>query len=153
MFTKEEQKIIDDALAIMEAKAIYKGGALTSPEITSKYLRNYLRLKHGAEKNESFGIIFLDNRHRIIETEIMFRGTIDGVSVYIRPIIEKVLQYGAAAVILFHNHPSGIAEPSNADIRITDRVREALGYVDTRVLDHLVVGSEGSVSMAERGLM
>lgn len=149
MFDKHEQKIIENALAIMEGKAIYKGATMDSPEKTM----DYLRLKYGANKNESFGVIFLDTKHRIIAVETLFNGTIDSASVYIRPIAESVLNHGAAAVILFHNHPSGNPEPSQSDIVLTNRIRDALSFFDCRVLDHIVVGIEGCVSFAIRGLM
>lgn len=96
--------------------------------------------------------MFLDNRHRVITFEEMFRGTIDGASVYPREVVKAALQHNAAAVIFAHNHPSGVAEPSQADQAITKRLIEALLLVDVRVLDHLVVG-EQVVSFAERGLI
>ena len=95
----------------------------------------------------------LDNRHRIISNEILFTGTIDGASVYPREVVKRCLQLNAAAIIFSHNHPSGIAEPSQADRQITLKLTQALALVDVRVLDHLVVGDKTVTSMAERGLM
>jgi DNA repair protein RadC len=100
-----------------------------------------------------FTCLFLDNRHRVIECEELFRGTIDGASVHPREVVKRALQLNAAALILAHNHPSGVAEPSQADQQLTRRLREALGLVDIRVLDHLVVGDGEAVSFAERGLL
>ncbi|MFI4890017.1 MAG: JAB domain-containing protein, partial [Steroidobacterales bacterium] len=95
----------------------------------------------------------LDNRHRLIEFEQLFRGTIDGASVYPREVVKQALQWNCAAVIIAHNHPSGVAEPSLADERITLRVRDALALVDIRLLDHIIVGDGASVSLAERGFI
>ena len=100
-----------------------------------------------------FGAIFLDNRHRVIGLEELFRGTIDGTSVHPRVVVQRALELNAAATIVFHNHPSGEPEPSQADRSLTRRLQEALALVDVRVLDHVVVGSQGTVSFAERGLL
>jgi len=125
------------------------GSALESPEQT----RTFLRLKLMDRKHEVFGALFLDNRHRIIEVAEMFQGTIDGASVYPRVVVQRALEVNAAAIVFFHNHPSGVAEPSHADTAITRRLREALALVDIRVLDHFVVTAGESVSFAERGLL
>ena len=100
-----------------------------------------------------FGVLFLDNRHRVLAFEELFRGTIDGASVHPREVVRRALQLNAAAVILSHNHPSGVAEPSQADRQITARLREALDLVGIRVLDHLVVGDGDCCSLADRGLL
>ncbi len=115
--------------------------------------RNYLmaRLRHHPQ--EIFACLFLDNRHRVIHYEELFRGTIDGASVHPREVVRRAMQHNAAAVILAHNHPSGIAEPSQADQQLTRRLRDALALVDIRVLDHLVIGDLECVSFAERGLL
>ena len=144
----EEQGIIDHAFRILEARHRH-GDALTSPEAT----RSYLRLKLAEELNEVFGCIFLDNRHRVIKDEYLFRGTIDGASVHPRVVVQKTVLYNAAAVIFYHNHPSGVAEPSQADVRITTRLKDALALVEVKVLDHIVVSVEGHTSLAERGLI
>ena len=100
-----------------------------------------------------FCCLYLDKRHRLIQFQELFRGTIDGASVHPREIVKQALQRNAAAVIIAHNHPSGVAEPSQADELITQRVKEALGLVDIRLLDHIIVGDGASVSLAERGLI
>ena len=102
---------------------------------------------------EVFGCLFLDNRHRVIGFEELFYGTIDCASVHPREVVKRVLHHNAAAVIFSHNHPSGVAEPSQSDQRITDRLKAALDLVDVRVLDHIVIGDGETVSMAERGMV
>lgn len=106
----------------------------------------------GERHNELFGVLFLDNRHRVIAKEELFYG-IDGASVHPRVVVARALSLNAAVVMFFHNHPSGVAEPSQSDIRITARLKDALGLVDVRVLDHFIVSAEESVSFAERGLL
>ncbi len=127
---------------------LQRGNCLTSPQETRQYLSSRLR----DYKYEVFAILFMDQRHRVIQFEEMFRGTIDSATVYPREVVKKALEYNAAAVIFAHNHPSGIAEPSQADERITRRLTDALALVDVRVLDHFVVG-DSVVSFAERGLL
>ena len=122
---------------------------LTSPEAT----RNYLKARLRGFPHEVFACLFLDNRHRVIEYRELFRGTIDGASVHPREVVREAMRANAAAVIFAHNHPSGVAEPSQADLRITQRLREALDLVDVRVLDHIVVGEGDGTSFAERGLL
>ena len=120
-----------------------------SPKATRDFLRARLRdLEH-----EVFCCLYLDKRHRLIHFEELFRGTIDGASVHPREIVKLALQRNAAAVIVAHNHPSGIAEPSQADELITQRVKEALALVDIRLLDHIIIGDGICVSLAERGLV
>ena len=115
--------------------------------------RNYLQSKLCAYPHEVFACLFLDNRHRIIIFEELFRGTIDGASVYPREVVKRALQHNAAALIFAHNHPSGIAEPSDADRHITKKLKQALEIVDIRVLDHIVIGDNYAVSMAELGMI
>jgi DNA repair protein RadC len=125
------------------------GSALSNPRATREFLRMRLRdLPH-----EVFCCVYLDNRNRVIGFQELFRGTIDGASVHPREVVKEALGRNAAAVILAHNHPSGIAEPSQADELITRRLKEALSLVDIRVLDHLVVGDGVCESFAERGLL
>jgi DNA repair protein RadC len=121
--------------------------ALDNPDATRRYLLS--RLRHLG--HEVFACLFLDNRHRVIAFEELFQGTIDGASVHPREVVKRALQHNAAAVILAHNHPSGVAEPSHADLRITRRLVESLALVDIRVLDHFVIGDGAGVSLAERG--
>jgi DNA repair protein RadC len=125
------------------------GSALTNPEATREFVRVRLRdLPY-----EVFCCVFLDNRHRVIAFDELFRGTIDGASVHPREVVKQALSRNASAVILVHNHPSGLAEPSAADELITRRLREALGLVEIRVLDHLVVGDGICESFVDRGLL
>ncbi|MFO7705489.1 MAG: DNA repair protein RadC [Halopseudomonas sp.] len=126
-----------------------RGTALTSPGAVRQYLRS--RLAH--LPHEVFACLFLDNQHRVIAFEELFQGTLDSASVYPREVLKRALSLNAAAVILTHNHPSGVAEPSQADQLLTRRLKEALALVDIRVLDHLVVGDGEPVSFAERGLL
>ena len=128
---------------------VRKGTALTSP----KLVRDYLTMRLAPRECEFFSVLFLDNRHRLIRCADLFRGTIDGASVHPREVVKEALARNAAAVILAHNHPSGVAEPSHADELITTRLKEALALVDIRVLDHVIVGDGGYVSMAEKGLI
>lgn len=129
------------------AERLQRGDALTDPEATRAYLRR--RLAH--LPHEVFAVLFLDNRHRVIACEELFRGTVDGAAVYPREVAKAALAHNAAAVILAHNHPSGVAEPSRADRDITRRLIDGLALVDIRVLDHLVIGDGECASFAERG--
>jgi DNA repair protein RadC len=128
---------------------LVRGDALTCPDDTRRYLKARLR----DYPFEVFGCLFLDNRHRMIRYEELFRGTIDGASVHPREVVRRALEHNAAAVILAHNHPSGVAEPSSADARITERLKSALSLIDVRVLDHLIIGDSEITSLAERGLL
>ena len=123
--------------------------ALTSPQAARAYLNAALRDR----PYEVFGCLYLDTKHRPIGFEELFRGTIDGASVYPREVVRSVLECNAAAVILAHNHPSGIAEPSSADQTLTRRLKAALALVDVRLIDHIIVGDGAAVSFSERGLL
>jgi DNA repair protein RadC len=125
------------------------GPALTSPATC----RAYLQARLASHPNEVFACLFLDSRHRVIACEELFHGTINGASVHPREVVRRALAHNAAALILAHNHPSGVAEPSRADIQLTARLRDALALVDVRVLDHLVVAAGDWASLAERGLL
>jgi DNA repair protein RadC len=125
------------------------GDAFTSPEQT----RDFLTLKLRAYPYEVFACLYLDNRHRLISFDELFRGTIDSAQVHAREVVRAALKYNAAAVIFSHNHPSGIAEPSQSDINLTQELRKALKLVDVRVLDHLIIGNSAATSFAERGLL
>lgn len=131
------------------SSAMKTGDLLTSPQLVRDYLQAQLRHRH----HEVFVVLFLDNQNRLLAYEEMFRGTIDGANVYPREVVKQALARNAAAVIFAHNHPSGIAEPSQADQRITQRLSAALHLVDVRVVDHMVVGDSEVVSFAERGLL
>ncbi len=128
---------------------VQSGDVLTSSAST----REYLRARFRNHKSEVFSCLFLNNQHHIVKLEEMFYGTIDGAAVYPREVVRRCLKHNAAAVIFAHNHPSGVAEPSQADIAITRRLKAALETIDVRVLDHFVVGDPEVVSFAERGLL
>jgi len=122
---------------------------LTSPSATREYLQAHLK----NVPYEVFCALFLDNQHQVIKFEELFKGTIDSASVYPREVIRKTLHYNAAAIIFSHNHPSGISEPSQADIDLTQRLKKALALIDVRVLDHIIIGQCQTMSFAERGLI
>jgi len=130
-------------------ETLARGATLSSPADSARFLTGRLR----DYPFEVFAVLFLDARHRVLAFEELFRGTIDGATVHPREVVRRALHHNAAAVILSHNHPSGVAEPSDADRRVTERLRDALSLVDVRVLDHLVVGDGSSCSLAERGLI
>ncbi|MFO1418050.1 MAG: DNA repair protein RadC [Methylotetracoccus sp.] len=130
-------------------QTLRKGDAISSPTATRNYLSSRLR----AYGHEVFACLFLDNQHRVIEYEELFRGTIDGASVYPREVVKRALGLNTAAVIFAHNHPSGIAEPSEADRHITQRLKQALSLIDVRVLDHFIIGEGPPFSFAEHGLI
>lgn len=144
----EKQSVITLAMKVLSIK--YRAGrVLSKPDET----RDFLRLRLADYRNEVFGCLFLDNRHRIIAVRELFQGTIDGASVYPRVVVQQAMEVNAAAMVFFYNHPLGVAEPSHADEAITRRLKDALALVDVRVLDHFVVSAGESVSFAERGLL
>ena len=145
-----DDAIIESAIKILESRIPYNSDSpsLTSPEAS----KQYVKLQLAMYEHEVFACLFMDNRNRVIVFEEMFRGTIDGASVYPREVVKAALKHNAAAVIFAHNHPSGVAEPSRSDEQITHRLKDALALIDVRVLDHLVVGNE-VISFAERGLL
>ena len=126
-----------------------RGDALSSPDSVRRYLSSQL----AGRQHEVFCGLFLDNRHRVIEYTELFQGTIDSAAVYPREVVKSCLRSNAAAVIFAHNHPSGVAEPSDTDVRLTRKLTDALAPIDVRVLDHLVIGQGVQTSLAERGLM
>ena len=130
-------------------QALRKEGAFESPQQVQQFLLSSLRHK----PHEVFACLFLDSQHRLIIYEELFYGSIDGASVYPREVVKKALSHNAAAVIFAHNHPSGVAEPSDSDERITQHLIKALKLVEVRVLDHFVVGNSKAVSMAEKGML
>jgi len=145
--------VTTDEILTMAKKLIkrqfVRGQALTSPDIT----RDFLMLELALLEHEVFYCIFLDNQHRVLKTEGCFKGTIDGANVYPREVLKRALKINAKALILAHNHPSGLAEPSEADRAITRRLIEALGLIDIRVLDHFIIGGTEHFSFAEHGLL
>lgn len=144
---RDEDAVIAEALAILERRVV--GESLCSPGA----VKDYLRLRMARLEREEFAVVFLDAQMRVLKVETMFSGTLSQTSVYPREVVKRALQVNAGAVILAHNHPSGVAEPSRADEFLTQTLKHALGMVDVRVLDHVVVATSGCVSMAERGLI
>ncbi len=143
----EPNSVISEAIAILTSSFKKKGIGLHSSEA----VKNYCRLNIASREYEVFGALFLDQQHRLIEFRELFRGTINGCSIHVREVAKEALSLNAAAVIFTHNHPSGICEPSRADIYITEELQAALSLFDIRVLDHLIVSVEGCTSLAERG--
>lgn len=143
--TSELNELLERAAEAL-AEKYKREGTFTNPT----NVKEYLKLKLGAHDREVFAMMFLDNQHQLISFEELFFGTIDAASIYPREVLKAALNHNAAAVVFAHNHPSGIAEPSQADRRITQRLVDALKLVDIRVLDHIVVG-EDCVSFAEKG--
>lgn len=144
-----ENRIIDQALALLEGRM--RKPLETTPFSAPAAVKDYARLKLREYPYEVFACPFLDNRHRLLAYEEMFRGTIDGASVHPREVVRAAMQVNAAAVIFAHNHPSGVAVPSASDLKITQRLKEALALIDARVLDHVIVGENEAVSLAETG--
>jgi len=131
------------------AETLARSDALCSPGAVRDYLSAQLRHR----RREVFCCLYLDNQHRVIAFEELFEGTLNAASVYPREVVQAALHKNAAAVILAHNHPSGVSEPSQADLWITERLKQALELVDIRVLDHLIVGEGAALSFAEQGLL
>ena len=141
-------EVLQAALRVL-AGQMYGSEALTSPQV----VRDFLRIKLGTLEHEVFAIIHLDAQNRVIDYVEMFRGTVSQTSVYPREVVKESLARNSAALILVHNHPSGVAEPSRADEMLTQTLKSALALVDVRVLDHLVVAGASILSFAERGLL
>ncbi len=131
---------------------IFRGEALTSPEKAEKELIKLLKLKYQNLEHEVFGLVWLDNQHRPLDVEILFRGTIDSCSVYPREVVKSAIKCNAAAVIIFHNHPSGVATPSESDKLITSKLQQALDVIEVRILDHFIL-ADSTVSFKQLGLM
>jgi DNA repair protein RadC len=146
--TDHDDAIIHRALKILEYRARY-GEVLSSPKAAG----DFCRLKLAEREHEIFAVLFLDAQNRLIEYQEIFRGTLTQTSVYPREVVKAALACNAAGVIMTHNHPSGLAEPSRADEQITKTLQQALALVDVRVLDHLIVATSGVVSLAERGII
>src|SRR5450755_1069813 len=142
------QQILAAARHVL-AHRVRRGASLDSPQ----KVREYLTVRLGHLDHEIFGVILVDQRHRVIEYVEIFRGTIDGASVSPSEIVKLALEKGAAACVLLHNHPSGVKDQSQADERITQRVKEALALIDVRVLDHCIVAGAEILSFAEQGLL
>lgn len=142
----DDQAILDEACTILR-KRLKRLGTLSSPGDT----KEFLRMRLAGLEHELFYVLYLDTRHRIIEAEVAFHGTIDGAEVHPRVIVKRALELNAAALICAHNHPSNDPTPSTADHAVTQRLKSALALVDVRLLDHFVVTVEGFTSLAEMG--
>lgn len=143
------EEVITAAKHIMESMMVRQDVVLTSSET----VRQYLIMRLGRAEREIFCVMFLNSQNRLIATEDLFWGTLDGASVYPREVVKEALKHNAASVIFAHNHPSGVLEPSIADQRITERLQKALELIDVRVLDHFVVSNVDAMSFSERGLL
>ena len=148
---KSPSDLINKALKVMESKAAKKRGSdnFDCPDFSKQYF--LLRLSD--YECEYFSVAFLNNQNRLIACENMFRGTLDGTSVYPREVVKAVLQYNAAAVVFAHNHPSGVLVPSKADHAITQRLKDALALIDVKVLDHIIANGKQALSFAEQGYL
>lgn len=142
-----DQQTIREALILLKYQLREPGESFTS----SNAVRDWLRLNLATLEREAFTVLWLDNQHRLLAHDTLFLGTINSITVHPREVVKAGLKHNAAAAVLSHNHPSGEAEPSHADRQITARLKQALELVDIRLLDHLVVGGMGVVSLAERG--
>lgn len=147
--THEKCQIAKELVQRLLKEELQQGNVLNSP----RAVRDYLKLLLSHHEHEVFVVIFLDAQHRVIASEEMFRGTLTQTSVYPREVVKAALRQNAAAVIFSHNHPSGVAEPSQSDRLLTDALKQALSLVDVRVLDHFIVAGANTLSMAERGLL
>ena len=141
--------VIAVAIEVLASRHSRLGVTIDNPKDTEKYLR----LRLGGCDREHFLALFLDTRHRVIHEEVLFSGGIDGAEIHPREVVKGALFSNAAAILISHNHPSGDAEPSNADRAVTARLKQALALIDVRLLDHFVVSATGATSMAARGLL
>ncbi|WP_224784664.1 JAB domain-containing protein [Marinihelvus fidelis] len=146
---EQDRVIVEQALKILRDELGTVGVELTDPAAAGQYCQ----LRLGDREHEVFLVVFLDTRHRVRGAEELFRGTIDGACVYPREVAKAALMNNAAAVIVAHNHPSGVTEPSMADQAITRRLKDALTLLEIRLLDHFVVSGQGFTSMASRGMI
>lgn len=143
-----EEEVVREARRVL-SRRLRRGATMSSPAA----VKDHLRVQLGMLEHEVFCVLFLDAQHRVIELRQMFRGTVSQTAVYPREVVKEALALNAAAVILAHNHPSGVAEPSRADEHLTQTLKTTLALVDIRVIDHLVVAAADIVSFAERGLL
>jgi DNA repair protein RadC len=142
-----DDAIIEQAMAILKHRMVTKGIEISSPQASAKFLQ----LKLAEREREVFAVLLLDTKHRMLCFEELFYGTIDGASIHPREVVKAALQHNAAPCIRANNHPSGCAEPSQADIQITKKLKDALALIDVRVLDHIIVTSDETVSLAQQG--
>lgn len=144
----EEDALIVQAIGVL-ARRFKKRDVFASPDA----VKDYLRLQAQGLSHEVFGVMFLDSQNRLLDYEQLFRGTLTQTSVYPREIVKRALEVSAASVVLHHNHPSGVCEPSRSDEALTHSVKTALALIDVRVLDHVITSDYGALSMAEKGLI
>lgn len=144
-----DDEIIAKALTILAKRVKKHDFKLSSPNA----VKNYLQIKLGEMEHEVFGVLFLNVKNRLIEDAIMFNGSLTHASVYPREVVKKSLYVNAASVVIYHNHPSGDSEPSQADINLTRNLSQALNLIDVRLLDHIVVTGADTTSFAEQGLI
>lgn len=144
---QREDATIRNALSILERRMREPGHTLSSPGVA----RDYLRLTIGAREHEVFVVVFLDVKNRVVASEEMFRGSLTSASVYPREVVKTALRHNANSVMLAHNHPSGVADPSEADLHMTRAMKDALKLIDVSVLDHIIVTASQSYSFAEHG--
>ncbi len=143
-----ENEVINRALKILSHR-MDTADVLSNPSM----VRDFLTLQCAEYQSEVFGVVHLDSKHRPIHTGVLFNGTIDDAAIYPREVVKSVLKYNSAAVIFYHNHPSGVSCPSLSDKSITNRLKGALALIDVRVLDHFIIGLDGGYSFAENGLI
>lgn len=148
-YSTEERCVIDKALSILRQYAVSEPQEFTSPAASADFFKLHL----AGHEREVFSVMFLNAQHVFIAVEDMFMGTVDGAAVYPREIVKSALKHNAVALVLAHNHPSGLPEPSTADKRITERLVQACALVDIRILDHIIVADDKYVSFAKEGLM
>lgn len=147
--SQPEDRLVRRAIAVLEQRLFQRGPELTQPATVKKYLQ----LQLASYKHEVFAVLFLDTKHRVLAFEVLVHGTINGATVPPRRVIQRTLEHNSAAIILAHNHPSGVVDPSSADRYLTQKLKELLSELDVRVLDHFIVGSGESYSFAEAGLI
>jgi len=145
--TQPEERLIRRAVSVLEKRLLQRGPLMQSPEVTKRYLQ----LQLAPQKHGVFSMLFLENRNRLLASEILFQGTINAATVQPRRVLQRALEINSAAVILAHNHPAGDVQPSDADKGITRTLKELLSHVDVQVLDHIIVGSGDAYSLAENG--
>jgi len=144
-----DDDVIKMAVSIINHRFGLKRASLNSPSM----VRDYLQLTLTGKEHEVFACVFIDAQNRVIAVEELFRGTLTQTSVYPREVVKSALHHNCAAVILAHNHPSGVAEPSHADQCLTTSLKQALAMVDVKVLDHFIIAGGSALSFAERGLI
>lgn len=152
-YDAKEYRVLSKAIELLKSKLKKEGACVTSPVYASNEAKLLFSMALAEKEREVFMVMFLDTQNRIIDTAELFSGTVDGATVYPREVVKAALAVNATSVIFAHNHPSGSTEESEADKRLTDRLKEALALVDIRVIDHIIVGKDKTLSFAERGIL